>query len=338
MKRLLFHLAAVLVLALIHTSAWAKKAAPCKPRQTLAIPGGGVRQVVVTPDGKAVITANKDGSLRVTDLKGKQLKMVKAHAAEVTALALSPDGKTLASGSEDKKVMLWDPRDLKQKAVLSGHNNTIRGLAFTPDGATLLSGSLDRQLGSWDVEGQKLKGMLGGQACVLNGVAASKSTYPNGGTMVGTACNDGLVRLWNLGTGKPVTAMDGHEGEVKAVAFSTVAGEGMHAMVTGDNDGKVLVWDVAAKKARLTLEAGWTDAVAFSPDGKLVVAAGNDMAQHGMFKLWDAQTGKLLNEQFPHDGNVGGVAFSADGKLLFTGSMDETVKVWEVDEVRKGCD
>lgn len=319
------------------TAAHAKKAAPCKPKDSLTVKGGGVKALTISPDGKWLYTVNKDGTAVVMDLKGKPAKTLKGHTAEGSAIAISPDGKLLATGSEDKKIMLWELPSGKQRAVLSGHNHTIKGLSFTPEGEVLLSGSLDKQLGSWDPVGGKLNAFLGGQACILNGVVASRNTYGEKNWMVGTACNDGLVRLWNLKEKKPVTVLEKHEGEVHAVSFATTPVDGQHPMVSGDNDGKVIVWDVFAKRARLELDAGWTDAVAFSPDGKLVVGAGNDMASHGMFKLWDAKDGKLLNEQFPHDGNVTGVVFSPDGKLMFTGSMDETVKVWDVEQLKKGC-
>ena len=317
--------------------AGAKKAAPCKPKDTIAVKGGGVKGLAMSPDGKWMATANKDGTASILDLKGKLLKSLKGHSAELSSIAISPDGKLVATGSEDKKIMLWEMPSGKQRAVLTGHNHTVKGLSFTPEGEALLSGSLDKQMGNWDPVAGKLNTMVGGQACILNGVVASRNTYGEKNWMVGGACNDGLVRLYNLKTGKMVLALEKHEGEVHAVAFATTPVDGQHPMVTGDNDGKVIVWDVFGKTARLVLDAGWTDAVAFSPDAKLVVGAGNDMAAHGMFKLWETKDGKLLNEQFPHDGNVTGVVFTPDGRLMFTGSMDETVKVWDVEQLKKGC-
>ena len=315
----------------------AKTAAPCKPQSTVEVAAKGVRAVLV-PDARTFVTGNVDGSIRFYDLKsGKPGKVIKAHTGEIYALALSPDGKTLASGSDDKKIHLWDLKAGTRRSTLAGHENTIRSLAFAEDGKTLLSASLDRQLGRWNVESGKLEGMLGGQACILMGVATGSGKFKDGSPLAGTACNDGRVRLWNLRNGKPQTVLEGHDGEVHAVAFSPSGGDNP-PMASGDNEDKVILWDVRAGTAVQTWEGvGWTDAVTFSPDGKLLVSSGNDMAQKGLFKVFDVEGKKLINEQFPHDGNIPSVAFTRDGKTLLTAGMDETVKLWDVGELRKGC-
>jgi WD40 repeat protein len=330
--------AVVAALVLFPLSAQAKKPAPCKPRNTVELPGGGVRSVVFLPDGKTVAAATEDGSLVLVDgAKGKVAKTFKGHKGAAYSLAVSPDGKLAATGGEDKRAILWELPSGKQRATLSGHDNTVRSVAFSPDGSSLYTASLDKQLGEWNPQTGANVRMMGGQACILMGVAVSRGKLKDGSPFAGAACHDGLVRIWNLQSGKPQFALEGHEGEVHAVAFSP-AGDGSNPqMATGDNDGNVLVWNVRAQKAELTLSGGWTDAVAFSPDGTLVVGAGNDMAQKGIFRLWSLPEGKLLNEQEPHDGNIGGVSFSPDGKSMVTGGNDGMVKLWDVAQLKKGC-
>jgi WD40 repeat protein len=316
----------------------AKKAAPCTPKATIHVNAKGVRALTFSRDGRALWTGNEDGTLRLVNVaKRKAETTLAGHKGAVYAVAISPDGKTVASGSEDKSAMLWDVRSRKSRSVLQGHLNTIRSVAFGVDGSTLFTASLDRQLGQWDVRTGKLDSFLGGQACILNGVAVSRGTLKDGAGVAATACNDGLVRVWNLRTGKPAFALEGHEGEVHAVAFAPR--DGNPAMASGDNESKVIVWDVQAKTSKVVLEnVGWTDAVTFSPDGTLLATAGNDGAGKGLFKLFDPATGKMVTEQFPHEGNVPSVAFSPDGKWLATGGMDETIKLWDVKQLHKGCD
>lgn len=313
----------------------AKQAAVCKAKASVNVEDKGLRGLVVGTDGTLWV-GGVDGNIRQVDAqKGKVLRTLKGHKAEVYALALSPDGRTLASGSDDKKVMLWDTGNGKALGTLEGHQNTIKGLAFSTDGTTLYSASLDRQLGNWNVPTAKLNQFLGGQACVLQGVAVTTGTLKTGAPAAATACNDGLVRLWDLRTGKPKVAMESHDSEVHGVAFAS--GGDNPLLATGDTGGKVVVWDIQAQKSVVELEAAWTDVVAFTPDGTMLVAAGNDMAQKGLFRLWSIPEGKLLNEQSPHDGNITGAAFSRDGKTLFTAAMDGTIKAWHVAALKKGC-
>lgn len=336
MQRVAGRVVALAACLMVPAVGLAKKAVPCKPSAAAHLSEKGLRGLVMAPNGKSMVVGNVDGTVLVLNTrKLKVTKTLKGHKGEVYSVAMNPNGRMAASGADDKSIMLWDLKTGKNLATLSGHLNSVRGLAFSPDGKALYSVSLDRQLGSWDVKERKLTGFLGGQACILMALAVGNAQVKGGGSAAATACNDGLVRLWDLDKGKPRYALEGHTGEVHAVAFAPVAD---HApLASGDNDGKVIIWDLAANTSVKEMDAGWTDALAFSPDGTLLVGAGNDMAQKGLFRLWDVGTGELLNEQFPHDGNITGTAFSPNGRTLYTVGMDGWVRAFDVARLKKGC-
>jgi mono/diheme cytochrome c family protein len=229
------------------------------------------------------------------------------HDGAVRCLALAPDGKTAASGGEDRTVRLWDVATGKQLRYFSGHEDEVWCVAFSPDGKLVASGGKDRGIRVWDVAEGKEVQRLTGHTDRVSGLA-----FAPDGRRLGSASWDGSVRLWDVEFGKELKAFTGHDGKVSAVAY---APDGKSVASAG-YDGTVRLWTLAGKGEPRTFEGHAREvyAVAFSPDGSRLASGGND----NKARLWDARTGEELRTFTGHGNAVVAVGFGPDGKTLLS--------------------
>jgi WD40 repeat protein len=240
----------------------------------------------------------------------------------VISVSFSPDGKTLASGSLDKTVKLWDVGTGKELNTLKGHLDEVRSVSYSPDGKTLASASYDRTVKLWDVVTGKELITLNGHQERVNSVSFS----PDGKTLA-SGSDDTTVKLWDVVTGKELKTLKGHQERVNSVSFSP-DGKTLASGSDDTTDTTVKLWDVVTGKELITLNGHQYSvlSVSFSPDGKTLASASYDRT----VKLWDVVTGKELITLNGHQERVNSVSFSPDGKTLASGSDDRTVKLWDV--------
>lgn len=279
-----------------------------------------VNSVAFSADGKQIISASKDGTVRIWDTKSNELlQTITGNYGIVYSASFSPDGKQIVFASSDNTIRILDAETTTEIMKLEGHTSIVKSVIYSPNGRLIVSASVDKTVRVWDA-------MTGTEILRLEGhtEGVNYAVFSPDGKQIVSASDDFTIKIWDAASGRFVKSLEEHTNSVNSVSFSMDGGK----IVSTSDDCTIKIWDIALGQAISTM-AGHTEVffASFSPDGKQIASACNG----GEIGIWDVESGIKIRALGYHDGSVTSIAFSPDGKRIASASIDRTLIISDVD-------
>ncbi len=254
---------------------------------------------------------------------------LKGHTEIVYAVAFSPDGTHILTGSFDKTLKLWETatgKEIKTFGGAAGHQNLILSVAFSPDGQLLASGGADNTAKLWDTR------KAGSEAPIKNLPHANlvdAVAFNPAGAQLATGSHDGTVRLWDVAKGQQLKQIAAHTLPMMTQVYCVAWSPDGKQIISGSLDHSLKLWDAAAGTLVRSFRASKEvlPVLAASTVGMLR----SPLAQSFFLMASTVMSGKTEKDlDKGHREGVFCAAFSPDGKLLASGAGDRTIKIWNV--------
>ncbi|MEO5358015.1 MAG: protein kinase [Nitrospirae bacterium YQR-1] len=281
---------------------------------------GDITSVYLTKDGKHVISSSKDGTIRLWEVSSLRcLHTFRGHTNAVNSVSVSKNGRTMASAGADKTVRLWDLTSRISTKTMHGHGETVSGVFVDFTGKTLVSVSHDKTMIQWEVETGRCIRTFDGHLEAINAVALSED-----GRFAVTGGNDKLVKFWEVSSNRESFRAPMMLSQVlkSETAFSAMA-----AYTEQIQEAKVCFIENDFKKAAAHLrkarsQRGYSrDSEALSLWMQLYMR----FPRHTFVGGWEGITFK------GHSGAVTSISVDSHSKLLLSGSVDKTIKLWDIE-------
>lgn len=248
---------------------------------------------------------------------GALIRSFPGHTANVWSVAVSPNGKWIASGAYNGRVIVHDLETGSQLAAFDKPKGWVRTVAFSPDSATLVAGAEDGSLVFWKTEGfAELKTVKAHDAAVY------QVTYSPDGKWLGTASVDKTAKLWDAASDVETAKLATHTDAVWTIAISSNG-----VVATAGADRKIKLWNLeGAEQATLEGHKDWVSSVAFSMDGSMLASASHDKS----LRVWSVPARKEIATLGPWTQTIWAAAFSPQSNIVAGGSHGDSVRLWEM--------
>jgi len=243
-----------------------------------------VWEVIITPDGRYLVSESGVGTIKVWDLRrGHLLRTLEGNRDSGLSLSVTPDGRYVVGGSDgdDGMIKIWDLESGRLLRTLKGHEGPVRSVSVTPDGRYVVSGGdYDNTIKVWDFGSGRLLRALKGH----EGLIFSVCVTPDGRHLV-SGSEDGTIKVWDLRSGRLIRTLKGHKVPVNYFCVTP----GGRYLVSESLDDTIKVWDLESGRLLWTLEGheGPVWSVSVTPDGRYLVSGGWDGV-----RIWDLSEGK----------------------------------------------
>lgn len=297
-----------------------------------------IRSVVYSPDGLYIASGSGDSTIKLWDGKTGALigAPLKGHTQDVESVCFSADSKKIASGSSDGSICLWDVQTRsKLGESLLGHADWIYSVAFAPNGGSILSASLDGSVRAWDIQHTAAADAKPHHQSnnKVNFVACSP-----GGQFIASSFGGSQINVWNLRTGLLQCLLQDGLSHSDTRSLSMVFLSDNQHLISCSSTGFIGLWNVSSGHLSSVTHLSATEehnrvasTIALSRDDSLIALGSQD----GFIHLVNMDQGRIFpGEGFKgHKSQVNSVTFSPDNSKLVSGSNDQLVTIWNVQDI-----